>query len=200
MAMTNAEKQAAWRARRDEELRNLRLRVWELEKKLRNLTERAQRKTFHLDTDKRKHTSYHEAGHAVIGLAVQLPIALAVSVPSGRAQTGHVEELHDSTYRVGRGYRLISGQYKPTVSPKSAMLDAFGNPPRKIERTPEEHRAEIVMCFAGPMAEAKLRNQNWRSLACSSDLSIARHHRGELGDSAKSWEEYEREATALVDR
>jgi hypothetical protein len=32
MAMTNAEKQAAWRARRDEELRALRLRVWELEK------------------------------------------------------------------------------------------------------------------------------------------------------------------------
>jgi hypothetical protein len=30
MAMSNAEKQKAWRERRDEELRNLRVRVFEL--------------------------------------------------------------------------------------------------------------------------------------------------------------------------
>jgi hypothetical protein len=201
MAMTNAEKQAAWRARRDEELRKLRVRVWELERKLRNLTEKAERKKFHLDPAKRKHTAVHEAGHAVIGLARQLPIALAVSVPSGRAQTGYVSSAHETTYRVGRAYRLIGGQYKATMTPKAAQLDAFGNPPRKIEQTPEEHRAEILVCFAGPMAEAKLRNQeDWRSLASGSDMRIAQHHRGELGEAARPWEEYEREAAALVDK
>jgi hypothetical protein len=201
MAMTNAEKQAAWRARREEELRNLQLRVWELERKLRNLTEGAKRRKFHLDPERRKHTAYHEAGHAVIGLALQLPVAYAVSVPGGRAKVGHVGMAHRRNRRIGRGYRLIGDRYKATVGPKAADLDAFGNPPRRIEHTSEEHRAEIVMCFAGPMAEAKLRNQkDWRSLASNADRSIARHHRGELGDAAKSWNEYEQGATALVDK
>ena len=71
-------------------LRKLRVRVWQLEHKLRNLKDGARRKKFHLDPAKRKETAYHEAGHAVIGLAVRLPVAYACSVPSGRAQVGDV--------------------------------------------------------------------------------------------------------------
>jgi hypothetical protein len=105
---------------------------------------------------------------------------------------------HYRNSSIGRGYRLIRGRYKATVGPKAAELDAFGNPPRKAELTPGERRAEIVMCLAGPMAEEKLRNQNWQGLASSSDMNNARYARGELGDAAKSWEEYEQEAVALV--
>jgi hypothetical protein len=194
MAMTNAEKQAAWRARRDEELRNLRVQVLKLEGKVRKLTQEDMWRKFHLDSDERKHTAYHEAGHAVIGLAVQLPVAYAVSVPSGRAKVGHVGMAHECNRSIGPGYRLID------VGRKAAELDAFGNVPRERVWSLEEHHAEVIMCLAGPMAEAKLRNQEWRGLASSSDMNIARHHRGELGDSAESWEEYEREATALVDK
>lgn len=201
MALTNAEKQAAWRTRREEELRNLQLRVWKLEDKLRNQEASKRRRA----DPQRKETAYHEAGHAVIGLAVQLPVALAVSVPIGRSRVGHVQMVHQKTYSIGPGFRLVGDKYKKTVPPKAAELDAFGNEPRKVEWTPEQHRAEIVMCFAGPMAEARLRNRDgddrpWQILASSSDMWIARHHRGELGEAAKPWEDYEREAAALVDK
>lgn len=195
--LTNAEKQAAWRARRDEELRNLRLRVWELEKKLRNLRDGAKRRDFHLDPAKRKLTAYHEAGHAVIGLAVQLPIAYACSVPSGRKSVGHVDTEHRSTWSLGPGW-----SFKTTVPAKARGLDAFGNVPRKIKRTPAEHRAEILMCFAGGMAEARLLGDapSWREKASSADLQIARFHRGELRNQAAPWDQYERETAALVAR
>jgi hypothetical protein len=143
----------------------------------------------------RKHAAYHEAGHAVIGLAAQLPVAYARSVPNGRTYFFMVHERNSS---IGRSKRQIGGRYKATVGPKAAELDAFGNPPQKTECTPREHHAEIVMCLAGPMAEAKLRNQDWRGLASSSDMNIARHHRAELGAAAESWKEYEQEAAALV--
>jgi hypothetical protein len=205
MALTNAEKQAAWRKRRDEELRNLQVRIWELEKKLRNLQERKERKAYHLDPEKRKHTAFHEAGHAVVGLATGLPIAIAVSVPQGSKRAGFVANQVDRTWAIGQKFvRNETGKgahWKRAVSKKAAELDAFGNLPRENKRTPEECHAEVIMCFAGPMAEAKLRNlSDWRSLASSSDLSIARHHRGMLGDAAKSWEQYEQEAKTLVNK
>jgi hypothetical protein len=202
MPLTNAEKQAAWRARRDEELRNLRVRVWELEKKLRNREEGAKQRDRHLDPDKRLNTAYHEAGHAVIGLPVQLPVAYACSVPNGRHRVGHVTMEYSSTRRIGPGYRLIGDRYKRTVGPKTAELDAFGNAPREIERTAEQHRGEVIMCLAGPMAEAKLRNDgfDWRAVASDSDKSIARYHHGKLGSAAPPWTEYEQEAATLVDR
>jgi hypothetical protein len=200
--LTNAEKQAAWRARRDEELRNLRARVWELEKRLRNLAEGTKRRKFHLNPAKRKNTAYHEAGHAVIALAVQLPVAYACSVPSGRAQVGHVAMGHRSTRSIGPGYRLVGDRYKRTVTPKAAELDAFGNVPRKISRAAAEHHAEVIMCMAGPMADAKVSGDSvkWRDKASNSDMQIARFHRSELGEGAKSWEQYEQEAQALVDK
>lgn len=202
MAMTNAEKQAAWRTRRDEELRNLRKRVWELERKLRNLKEGSERQKYWKKPGNRLNSAYHEAGHAVIGLAVQLPIAYACSVPNGRHHVPHVNRAHGSTWTIGRGYKLIGDRYKPTVRPKAAELDAFGNQPKTIERTPDEHRAEIIMSLAGPMADARHLGDitKWRDEASNSDMRIARFHRGELGDAAKPWEEYERDTVALVDK
>jgi hypothetical protein len=199
--LTNAEKQAAWRARQAEELRNLRIENWRLKKRLRNLQDGAKRRDF-LASNERKLTAYHEAGHAVVGLALQLPIAYACAVAGSRQRMAHVAMERRSTLSIGHGYRIIDGRYKATVPAKARELDAFGNTPRKIERAPEEHRAEIVMCIAGPMAEAQLVGDamKWREKASSADMSIARFHRGKLGELAKSWEQYERETAALVDR
>jgi hypothetical protein len=200
--LTNAEKQAAWRSRRDEELRNLRTRVWDLEKKLRNLQDGAKRRDFHVDPANRKLAAYHEAGHAVVGLALQLPIAYACAVPGPRKHAAHVAMEHRSTLSIGHGYRIIDGRYKATVAPKARELDAFGNTPRKIECPPEEHRAEIIMCIAGPMAEARLLadTTRWREKASSADMRIARFHRGEMKERAAPWEQYEQETASLVDR
>jgi hypothetical protein len=110
--------------------------------------------------------------------------------------------VHESTWSLGCGYRIIDGRYKATVAPKARGLDAFGNTPRKVELTPEGHRAEIVMCIAGPMAEARLLGDatSWRKKASSADMSIARFHRGELKERAAAWEQYEQETASLVDR
>jgi hypothetical protein len=202
MPLTNAEKQAAWRFRREQELRNLQIRVYELEKKLRNLAQQAKRKQFHLDPAKRRLTAYHEAGHAVIGLAVQLPIAYACSVPNGRKQVGHVAMANNSTLSIGPGYRLIDGRYKRTVGPKAMQLDAFGNVPRKVKLTEGEHHARILWDIAGPMAEARILGDagNWHDKASNSDKRGIAYDRSELGDAAKPPEQYEREARALVDK
>src|SRR5262249_35446274 len=163
---------AAWRARREEELRNLRIENWKLKKKLRNLQEGEKQRVSHLDPAQRKTTAYHEAGHAVAGLATQLPVAYACIFPSG----GQVGTEHRSTASLGHGYRLIDGRYKATVPPKARELDAFGNRPRKIEHTPKEHHAEVVMCIAGPMAEARLLGEDvtkWRDKASGADIRIA---------------------------
>jgi hypothetical protein len=102
MAMSNAEKQKAWRERRDEELRNLRVRVFELERQLHNLKEGDKCRKRATDTTERRETAYHEAGHAVVGLAGQLPIAYVCSVPQGRSQVGHVAMVHRCNSAIGR--------------------------------------------------------------------------------------------------
>lgn len=57
------------------------------------------------------------------------------------------------------------------------------------------------MCIAGPMAHTKfLAETDWRQHASPSDMRIARRHRGKLGDAAKSWEQYEKETAALVNK
>jgi hypothetical protein len=97
---------------------------------------------------------------------------------------------------IGYGY-----SHKGFVHKEVAKLDAFGNPPKVVRRTAQEYHAEVVMCLAGAIAEAKLLGKtNWRPLASSSDMSIAREFRKELGEAAKSWQHYEQEASTLVDK
>jgi hypothetical protein len=106
----------------------------------------------------RKNLAYHEAGHAVIGLALQLPIALACITKGGRGG-GYVAEAQTSGRAVGRVFaRNETGRgpyWKAVNSKKAAALDAFGNPVRRKEYTPDERHAEVIMCLAGGMAEGK---------------------------------------------
>ena len=152
------------------------------------------------DAQWRKETSYHEAGHAVIGLAIGLPVAFACITQGDRRRKGYVSNVHPPS-SVGYLYKMSGKGKTLDTRSKAAALDAFGNPVRKHEPTPEEHHGEVVMCIAGGMAEAKLLgepSEDWRRLASSSDQSIASRHRGRLGDAKKSWEEYENDTAALV--
>ena len=148
---------------------------------------------------KLQETAYHEAGHAVIGLAGQLPIGLATIVPKA-SSLGHVTGLAESTEPVGPVFRRGSRSWKQANTDEEASLDPFGNPVRRRVRTAAEHAAEVVMCIAGPMAQAEMQGDytRWRDHASNSDMEIARRHRRELSDEAKSWEEYEQEALRLV--
>lgn len=147
-------------------------------------------------------TAYHEAGHAVIGLAKQLPITIATIHAKGR-RYGYVTGLTDRL-PVGEVTRLPPGQkwgLHETVNKKTAHLDAFGNPIRKRVIGEVEHHSEVIMCIAGPMAHMIHQGNDpmkWRDRASSSDMWIARHHRRRLGHKAKSWEEYEQETLALL--
>jgi hypothetical protein len=149
--------------------------------------------------EKLRETAYHEAGHAVIGLAGQLPIGLATIVPKA-SSLGHVIGVAESTAPVGPVFRRGSRSWKQVNTDEEAGLDPFGNPVRRRVRTAAEHAAEIVMCIAGPMAQAEMRGDytRWRDHASNSDMEIARRHRRELGNEAKSWEEYEQETLRLV--
>jgi hypothetical protein len=64
------------------------------------------------------------------------------------------------------------------------------------------HHGEVMMCIAGGMAHAKHLDDgtDWRKHASSADVSIARRHRGKLGDAAKSWGQYEEDTAALVNK
>jgi hypothetical protein len=142
--------------------------------------------------------AYHEAGHAVIGLAVQLPVSLARIKPDG---SGYVATASTPS-PVGYVYKKHGQRTKLDTKSKVTVLDAFGNPPRKREVTPEEHHAEVVMCIAGPMAHAKLLGDitDWREHASNGDMSIARYRRGKLGDAAKSWDRYAQDTAALINK
>jgi hypothetical protein len=148
-------------------------------------------------TDRRS-TAYHEAGHAVIGMALQLPVAFACVTLDDRNKYGYVAE---EVFASSVGYLYKKNGRLDTRS-KAAIHDAFGNPMRKKERTPEEHHAEVVMCIAAPWADSKLSGGNidWKSKASASDMRNARHHPSKLGDAAKSWEEYERDTEKLVNK
>jgi hypothetical protein len=148
----------------------------------------------------RKATAYHEAGHAVIGLAVGLPVAFACITQDDRRRSGYVSKFRPPS-SVGYLYKMSGKGKRLDTRSKAAALDAFGNPVRKHEPTSEEHHGEVLMCIAGGMAEAKLLgepSEDWRRLASSLDKSIASGHRGRLGGAAKSWEEYENDTAALV--
>jgi hypothetical protein len=141
--------------------------------------------------------AHHEAGHAVIGMAVGLAIAYACV----KQHDGHVSSAHPPS-SIGHVYKRGKRSYKKVTTDDQAGLDAFGNVARDNKRASEEHHAEVIMCIAGPMADANERGDitKWRAQASSSDMSIARHHRRELGDAAKSWEEYEQDTAALVNK
>lgn len=147
----------------------------------------------------RKETAYHEAGHAVIDLAGQLPVGMATIVPNTWSM-GHVVHVAEGGESIGPIYSYKRGRLKQVTTKKEAELDPFGNPVRKRVWTPAEHAAKIIGSIAGPMAEAELRGDytDWREYASSSDMRNARYHRGKLGDAAKSWEEYEQEAIRLI--
>jgi ATP-dependent Zn protease len=145
-----------------------------------------------------RETAYHEAGHAVMGLAGQLSIGMATIVPNGNL-LGHVVGVSENN-SIGHVFKLGKRSYKKVTTDAEASLDPFGNPVRKREPSAEEHHSEVVMCIAGPMAHAELQGDctKWSEHASNSDMSIARRHRRELGDAAKSWEEYEQETLRLV--
>jgi hypothetical protein len=136
-------------------------------------------------------TAFHEAGHAVIGLAVGLDVGAAIIDKDRR---GKVTELGG-----GDGGVVAPGRYAGSIGyymRGRKDLDAFGNRRERPEPTPEEHHGEVIMCIAGGMAEAKLLTEaDWRSLASSGD--IARRHSKKLGDAAKSWA---RATAGLVER
>lgn len=159
-------------------------------------------------------TAYHEAGHAVVGLALQLPISFATMRQGKR--NAYVTGLTDRL-SVGEIYKSVPGKpiklrdfpgriFRTTKYKKVADLtgvDAFGNKlkPRKISEA--EHHAEIVMCIAGGMTEAIHMGDDpstWRKLAsgASGDMGVAGRHRVALGDKAKSYDAYEADALMLV--
>jgi hypothetical protein len=139
----------------------------------------------------RKETAFHEAGHAVIGLAGQLPIAFVTIRQKGN-KGGYVTSTN-GPHKVGyviKDYRIVA----------NLETDAFGNQVPQRTVTDKENHAEVLMCIAGPMAEAhwKRDHTKWRQDASPSDISIARYHRRELGKGARDWSEYEADTFRLI--
>jgi hypothetical protein len=137
-------------------------------------------------------TAYHEAGHAVIGLALQLPVAF-VTIKPRPTYLGHVSyapEHHD----VGKVY--ARGKYHKPIVDMSGQ-DAFGNP--VSERNNDWHGG-TVMSIAGGMAQAEFEKDGngWREHGSSSDKRNIAFYRRKLGDKALSIEEYEAECEKLV--
>ncbi len=144
-------------------------------------------------------TAYHEAGHAVIGLAKQLPITIATIHARGRL-SGYVTGLTDRiAVGVVEKYDPRTGQY--AVLGGSRAHDAFGHPIRERVVGEAEHHGEVCMCIAGGMAQMIHESGNpmkWRDHASPADVAIARNHRRKLGDKAKSWEAYEQETLTML--
>jgi hypothetical protein len=140
----------------------------------------------------RASTAYHEAGHAVVGLALKLPMAFVTIKPRAWAP-GHVSQA-PTHHSVGEVY--ARGSYRKPIADASKQ-DAFGNP--VSERTTDWH-ADVVMSIAGGMAEAEFSKDGsaWRELASSSDKRSVAFARRKLGDKTRSIEEYEAECEKLI--
>jgi hypothetical protein len=150
--------------------------------------------------EERTKTAFHEAGHAVIGLAVGFDVGAAIIDKDHRGKVTEPGSGDGGVVASGR-YAGSIGYYMRGRKVIDSDLDAFGNKRERPEPTPEEHHGEVIMCIAGGMAEAKLLTRaDWRSLASSGDMNIARRHRKKLGDAAKAWAEYERATAGLVER
>jgi len=142
----------------------------------------------------RTRTAYHEAGHAVIGLALKLPMAFATIKPD-RTNLGHVSQA-PTHHSLGEVY--ARGSYRKPIADASEQ-DAFGNPVSKVAH---DWHANAVMDIAGGMAEAEFAKdgQGWRELASPSDKRNLAFARRKLGKKARSNEEYEAECERLIKR
>src|SRR5262249_3816319 len=85
--------------------------------------------------------AYHEAGHAVVGLALKLPIAFVTIKPKA-GYLGYVNQA-PAHHSVGEVY--ARGSYRKPIADMSKQ-DAFGNP--VSERNHDWH-ADAVMSIAG---------------------------------------------------
>lgn len=137
--------------------------------------------------------AYHEAGHAVIGLALKLPVAFA-TIKRRASAWGHVS--YAPTHH-GVGTVYARGNYRRSVD--LSEVDAFGNP--AMTRAHDLH-ADTVMTIAGGAAEAKYMKDGstWRGHASTGDMQIIGYNRRQLGKTARSIEEYAAECSALVEQ
>lgn len=142
----------------------------------------------------RSGTAYHEAGHAVVGLALKLPMAFVTIKPRAHS-AGHVSQA-PVRHSVGAVY--ARGSYRGPIADMSKQ-DAFGN--SASERNDDWH-ADAVMSIAGGMAEAEFLKdgRTWRELGSPSDKRHIAFDRRKLGDKARSIEEYEAECEKLIKR
>ena len=136
--------------------------------------------------------AYHEAGHAVIGLALKLPVAF-VTIKPRASSSGHVSYV-PRHHSIGPVY--ARGSYRKPVADMPNQ-DAFGNP--AFERNHDWH-ADVVMDIAGGMAEAEFLKdgRTWRELWSAGDKRCVAFARRKLGDKAGSIEEYEAEGQKLI--
>jgi hypothetical protein len=140
----------------------------------------------------RTQLAYHEAGHAVIGLALKLPVAFATIKPKG-ATPGYVSYV-PTHHSLGKVY--ARGSYRKPIADASKQ-DAFGNPVSEITR---DWHADAVMDIAGGMAEAEFLKDGstWRELWSAGDKRCIAFARRKLGDKARSIEEYGAECEKLI--
>jgi hypothetical protein len=140
----------------------------------------------------RRCIAYHEAGHAVIGLALKMPIAF-VTIKQRAYSGGHVSQapVHHSI-----GFVYARGSYSEPIA-DMCKQDAFGNP---VSERNDDWHADAVMSIAGGMAEAEFVKDDflWRELASSGDMSSIAFARRKLGDKARSVAEYEAECAKLI--
>ena len=142
----------------------------------------------------RSSTAYHEAGHAVVGLALKMPIAFVTIKPKKTGSLGHISQA-PVRHSVGEVY--ARGSYRKPIADASEQ-DAFGNPVSDDDNTRDWH-AETVMSMAGGAAEAEFSKEgDWRKLWSPSDKRCISWARGKLGDKAGSIEEYEAECQKLI--
>jgi hypothetical protein len=137
--------------------------------------------------------AYHEAGHAVIGLALKMPIAFVTIKPKA-TYSGFVSQapVHHS---VGEVY--ARGSYRKPIADISQQ-DAFGNP---VSERNDDWHADAVMSIAGGMAEAEFLKdgRTWRELEGTTvDRRLVAFRRRKLGDKARSIEEYEADCEKLI--
>jgi hypothetical protein len=139
----------------------------------------------------RSRTAYHEAGHAVIGLALKLPVAFATIKPRA-SSAGHVSY---APFHHGVGAVYARGTYKQLAD--LSKVDAFGN---SVTRPKLDRHADIVMSIAGGIAEAEHMKDGstWREHVSSGDMKCISYARGKLGERARPIEEYAAECSNLV--